>query len=228
MFLRLISMGTRERMRDRLRRVQAFFLPEPYRTVFPYTMVGLSRLRNLKRLAHKIDELDIEGDIVECGTCNGGSGALLAGVASRSARRRHVWLLDSFQGMPRAGEKDGLAAAFYTGTCRGSAQKVHEVIGRSGVPGEAVTIVQGWFDQTLPALPVKKIALLHVDADWYDSVLAVLEHLYDRVAPGGFVVLDDFGYWEGCRKACRDFLNRRGIEVAVIDVDGIAAYFRKP
>jgi hypothetical protein len=105
---------------------------------------------------------------------------------------------------------------------------VQEVLRRCQVPAEQVTIVKGWFEETVPSLPVERIALLHIDADWYDSVKLVLEHLYDRVSPGGYVILDDYGYWEGCRRACHEFLDRRGIQVTLTHIDGIGVYFKKP
>jgi O-methyltransferase len=191
-------------------------------------MVGLDRLRKLDELANAVDRDGIRGDIVECGTCNGGSGAILARVASRSPHGRHTWLLDSFAGLPPAGDKDGPLAADYTGLCCGQTAKVREVLTKMGVLEKAVTLVPGWFHDTLPGLPVEQIALLHIDADWYDSVLVVLQHLYDKVSSGGFVVFDDFGYWEGCRRACDDFLAARGIKVPLTIIDGIGAYFQKP
>ncbi len=207
-------------------RLRAALHEEPYRSVLPYTMMSLPRLQNLRRLAEEIDAAGIEGDVVECGTCNGGSGALLASVAQRSPLARHVWLLDSFAGLPSQSTEDGRWAARYTGACRGDPKRVSEVLRRVGVPASAFTVVKGWFADTLPTLAVGRIALLHIDADLYASVRLVLEHLYDRVADGGFVILDDFGTWEGCRRACADFFEARGLSVTLRPVDGHAVYFR--
>ena len=225
---RIVPPRTREVVLRGLNRARSRFLPEPYRSVLPYTMVGLDRLRKLDELANVVDRDGIRGDIVECGTCNGGSGAILARVACRSPHGRHTWLLDSFAGLPPAGDKDGPLAAEYTGLCCGQAETVREVLRKMGVPENSVTLVPGWFQDTLPGLPVEQIALLHIDADWYDSVLVVLKHLYDKVAAGGFVVFDDFGYWEGCRRACDDFLTSRRINVPLTIIDGIGAYIQKP
>jgi O-methyltransferase len=191
-------------------------------------MASLPRLKSLDALARTIDTEKMPGDIVECGTCNGGSAAILARVAAASPMRRHVWLLDSFEGLPPATENDGEFAAEYTGLCAGSPQRVREVMSRVGVPESTFTMVPGWFQDTLPTFQANPIALLHIDADWYDSVKIVLETLYDRVSPGGFVVLDDYGYWEGCRHAWHDFETARGLKVHLNDVDGIGAYFQKP
>jgi len=223
-----ISPQLRERLGRYGRHLRALFAPEPFRTVLPYTMVGLKRLRTLDELAHRIDTLGIPGDIVECGACNGGSGAILARVASQSAHQRRTWLLDSFAGLPAASSEDGDMAAEYTGLCQAHPANVKRVLRESGVPEEAVGIVPGWFQDTLPTLPVQQIALLHIDADWYDSVRICLELLYDKVVPGGFVVLDDYGYWEGCRKAWHEFEGGRGLHIDLIQVDGTGVYFQKP
>jgi O-methyltransferase len=225
---RSVPARLREKIYVGVNRSRALLLPEPYRTVLPYTMVGLKRLKNLERLTRELDVLQLTGDVVECGACNGGSAAIMARIACYSPMGRHVWLLDSFAGLPPAGEKDGPSAADYTGLCCGSLDAVHEVLRLVGVPEAAVTAVPGWFQDTLPTLNVPRIALLHIDADWHDSVLLCLDHLYDRVVPGGFVVFDDYGYWEGCRMAWNEFRIRRGLNVELIDVDGIGAYFAKP
>jgi O-methyltransferase len=224
----LIPAAVRERMVRQLNRFRSAFMGEPYKTVLPYTMVSLPRLRTLRTLAQQVDERGVGGDVVECGTCNGGSAAVLAQVASSSPLKRHVWLLDSFAGLPPAGPKDGKLSEGYTGLCCGSPVKVREVLAKVGVAEDRYTLVPGWFQDTLPHLTVQSIALLHIDADWYDSVLLCLNQLYDRVRPGGFVVLDDYGYWEGCRKAWEDFQEQRSLQISLTPIDGIGVYFQKP
>src|SRR6266851_8481079 len=125
---RSVPARLREKINVALNRSRALLLPEPYRTVLPYTMVGLKRLKNLERLAREADVQCLPGDVVECVACNGGSAAILARVACQSPLGRHVWLLDSFAGLPPAGKKDGPSAADYTGLCCGSLGAVHEVL----------------------------------------------------------------------------------------------------
>ncbi len=100
---------------------------------------------------------------------------------------------------------------------------------RFGIPRDRVKTVPGWFDSTLRQAPLDTIALLHIDADWYESVKIALETLYTRVTPGGFVVLDDYGYWPGCGRAVGDFLKEHEIDGVVVERIGSAgAYFQKP
>ena len=226
--LRFLSPATRESLNSLRQRVRARFVGPPYSTVLPYTMVGLDRLRKLRELIRHLDEEGVAGDIVECGTYNGGSGALLAHAASQGTTSRHTWLLDSFQGMPTPSRNDGESAKSWTGTCRGSAESVREVLAKLEVPANRVTIVPGWFSDTLSTIEPHGIALLHIDADWYESVLEVLEELFEQIVPGGFVVLDDYGYWQGCKLAWTEFCRTRNLSLQLIPTDDTGAYARVP
>ena len=88
--------------------------------------------------------------------------------------------------------------------------------------------VKGWFQETLPKSSIGKIALLHVDADLYESVKLVLGRFYHDVQLGGYVVIDDYGSWEGCRKAVDEFLASINPAVPLRRVDEDAVYFQKP
>ena len=72
------------------------------------------------------------------------------------------------------------------------------------------------------------IAILRLDGDWYASTKICLEHLYDQVVSGGFVIVDDYGTYEGCRKAVDEFLAARGLHVFLSHVDPDCRYWIKP
>ena len=98
-----------------------------------------------------------------------------------------------------------------------------------GVALTNVNILPGWFNATLPVAPVSSIAILHVDADWYESVKLVLDSFYDKVTPGGYVILDDYGMWDGCDKALADLVSERKMsDIVVGQADRIGGYFQKP
>ncbi len=198
-----------------------------------YTMVSVTRLSKLYQLVQEANAQGIPGDLVECGVWNGGSSAVMARASQDAVHpvRRRLWLFDSFQGLPPPGDKDGRLEqdSYFQGWNKGDTGKVREVMDRLGIPTEDLSIVPGWFQDTLDAPGLDRIALLHVDADWYDSVKLVLDKLYDRVAPGGFIVLDDYGLWKGCRKALDDFLRERRLEgIPLTHVGRRAVYFEKP
>jgi O-methyltransferase len=193
-----------------------------------HTMVLRPRLRALYRLAQQLDAHSIPGDIVECGVYNGGSAGVLAYASRHAHPARTLWLFDSFEGLPPATEKDGAKAQDRTGTCRGSEQKVQELMETLGIAKDRVKINKGWFHDTFPRVRVEAISLLHIDADWYDSVRLCLDRFYDLVSPRGYIVLDDYGHWVGCRTAVDEFITARGLKVDLQQIDYTGYYFRKP
>jgi len=201
-----------------------------------YTMVTNKNLITLYSLVQRVNSLSLEGDIVECGVWNGGSAAIM-GLANTIQKEndinRPIWLFDSFQGLPQASQKDGAIerSSYFEGWNKGEISKVEHVFAKLGVPLDKVTIIPGWFDKTLRAAPINQIAILHIDADWYDSVKLVLDVFYDKVVPGGFIILNDYNTWEGCNKALNDFLTERQLQdiIVITEVEPTTgAYFRKP
>lgn len=196
------------------------------RTVRPFTMVPLPRLRTLWRLANRASTDAMHGAFVECGSCNGGTGAILAHVAAKDGRP--VWLFDSFEGLPEPKPQDGERAKAWVGECLGQEAMVREVLSRVGARADRVRIVKGWFDDTLGPAETGPIALLHLDADWYESTMTILNNFYDRVVPGGYLVFDDYGHWPGCRRALDEFLANRGLSPTLRPSDHEGVWFRKP
>lgn len=201
-------------------------------TVKPrFTMVRNANLLNLHRLAQEVNRAGVAGDFVECGVWNGGSSAMINAGFRDSGRPRASWLFDSFEGLPPPGKNDGPEERkhYFEGMNKGNIDNVRQIFTKLGLPLGEVQFVKGWFQDTLPHAKVEQIALLHIDADWYDSVLLVLNELYDHISPGGYVVFDDYGYWEGCDRAAHDFLNVHGLPLSLLKrVGNMGAYFQKP
>jgi O-methyltransferase len=197
-----------------------------------YTMMSLARLRALAALAALIEREGVPGAIVECGTWRGGSLALVDWVLRAHGGLPDVWAFDSFEGLPAPGGRDPRAAreAFYEGWCRASEEDVRRAFAAAGADPSRVRAVRGWVAETLPRTDTGPIALLNVDVDWYDSVRAVLDHLYDRVAPQGVVNFDDYGRWSGCDAAVHDFLASRGLSPSALltRTSRHGAWLRKP
>ena len=194
-----------------------------------YSMCTPLNLKRLHSLGQHLNEQNISGDVVECGVCNGGSAAAIAlGIGQPNICHTQFHLFDSFQGMPPTAAIDGRQASRHVGDCVGSVEKVKEVFDRIGFPPQNLHIHEGWFDITFPAATIPdKIAFLHIDADWYDSVSLSLDTFFDRVVSGGIVMLDDFGYWEGCREAFYDFCERRSLRPLLERTDLDQAYWFK-
>lgn len=186
------------------------------------SMLDYPRLASLYRLAATAPP----GALVECGSCNGGSAAMMAIAAAG----RDVWLFDSWEGLPEPGSDDvavtGKRRA--AGANLGHLDRVERLLFKKlHLDPRRVHLIEGWFQETLPATRTGAIGLLHVDADWYESVRYVLESMYDRVAVGGAVQIDDYGHWLGCKRAVDEFANARALDLCEID-GGEAVYLIKP
>jgi O-methyltransferase len=189
-----------------------------------YTLIGSRRARALRRLARACDQEGVPGGFVDCGCFNGGSSVMM----SSGAPTREVWAFDSFEGLPEAGPRDPDHAHDWVGELVASEEKVREAFSRFASPTR-LHVVKGWFEDTFPkaAAGIDRVALLHADGDWYDSVRLTLETFEPRVSLGGFVVIDDYGAWEGARAATHEYLAARGIDASLVEIDQTAAYWRK-
>jgi hypothetical protein len=169
---------------------------------------------NLELMAPVLDPVTgIVGAVVECGTWRGGMSAAMIELAGRN---RTFHFFDSFEGLPAAKPIDGEAAIrwqqdidsdWYHDNCTASESEFRSTIARTGVDPSGISIHRGFFEQTIPQVGTGPIAVLRLDADWYDSTRICLDHLFPRVVSGGLVVIDDYGIWDGCTRAVHDYLS---------------------
>jgi cephalosporin hydroxylase/SAM-dependent methyltransferase len=204
--------------------------------VRPFTILSNARLLALYVLARQVCLDDVPGDFVECGTCKGGSAALLASVIHRySVRPRKVYAFDTFEGMPDPTEvdrHDGIpanATSFGAGKLKAAIEENLKVVCQRMNVQDIVVPVQGLFHDTLPAArdQIEAIAFLHVDGDWYELTLDIFTNLYDKVSADGIIQIDDYGYWEGCRKAVHEFEASRRTWFPLSRIDETGVWFRK-
>lgn len=197
--------------------------------VSPYTMLGYGRLRGLHRAVRHAVKNHIAGDIVECGTARGGSAALMGLTLQQLGAARALWVFDTFAGLPPPTEKDPdyEIARHYTGTCRGELDEVMDLFRNLNILDRA-WFVEGLFEETLRTSSISRIAVLHIDGDWYESVRVCLEALYDRVSFGGVIQIDDYGHWAGARKAVDEFFKERSIHASLKYLDYTGRQFIKP
>jgi hypothetical protein len=200
-----------------------------------YTMLSQERLYSLFTLARDACLSGLDGNFVECGVARGGSSALLAAIIKKySNTPRLLFACDTFEGMPAPTADDshgGIAAddtGWGTGTCAGPVESLMEACGKLGV-ADLVVPVKGYFQETLPESKrrIGKIALLHMDGDWYESTKAILDNLYDSVVDQGFIQVDDYGHWAGCRKAVDEFQNKENVKFDIHKIDGTGVWFTK-
>ncbi|MGO9234385.1 MAG: TylF/MycF/NovP-related O-methyltransferase [Methylocella sp.] len=189
-----------------------------------YSFCNYPKLLSLMRLAQYVKTSGIDGDFVECGVYRGGTATLLSRFLGDS---KQLWLYDSFEGMPDTNVKDGETAKAYIGKGAVELEDVENIMRLLGKNLNQVLIKKGWFSDTFIESGPKSIALLHCDADWYESVLSVLNRFYDAVSDGGVIILDDFGYWEGCREAFYEFCKGRDLKPLVERVSSDQLYWIK-
>jgi len=139
---------------------------------------------------------------------------MIAGFADVLGPDGKYFIFDSFEGLTPAVEIDGPAALRwqadtqspgYHDNCKAAADDARTAMGLSAAAH--FSLLKGWFDETIPPFsPPEPIAVLRLDADWYESTLTCLKYLYPHVAPGGVVIIDDYEPWDGCARAVHEFL----------------------
>jgi hypothetical protein len=198
-----------------------------YSVAAPHTVLSFARLRGLYKGLEEITRSEIPGDIVECGIASGGSLLFMGLLLKRLNATRALWGFDTFEGLPAptANDPDYEVAKRFTGKYRGDRDEVRLLL---NVHNVETHLVPGLFQKTLPNCPVDRIAFLHIDGDWYDSVRTCLDCLYDKLSPGGIIQFDDYGHWAGSRKAVDEFFERRHVNPKLLYLDYTGRQFRTP
>jgi len=189
------------------------------------TMVSRERLYATLMACRHVIAQGVPGDFVECGVWRGGNALIAADVFAREGASRSVYLFDTFAGMtaPTSDDvklRDGGQAMpeFLAGQrsdhnawCYASLEDVRRSFAEAQRLGPRVRFVQGDViaSLTAPANLPAAISVLRLDTDWYESTRAELEVLYPRLAPGGVLILDDYGHWGGAKKAVDEYFASR-------------------
>jgi O-methyltransferase len=203
------------------------------------SMLPATRLDNIRDCIMTILRDGIPGDLIETGVWRGGACIYMRGVLKSSGiNDRTVWVADSFEGLPEpdASQHPREAEFFHSPLLQKGYQRMAASLEEVkcnfqafGLLDQNVSFIKGWFEQTLPNAPIKKLALLRVDGDYYQSTMAALNALYDRISPGGFVIVDDYGedLWTNCREAVDDFRQSKNITEAMQRVDSKCVFWQK-
>jgi O-methyltransferase len=195
-----------------------------------HSMVGVLRLKSLRELAQAAIDQGVPGDFIETGVWRGGCCILMRGVlAANGVANRRVYVADSFDGLPPPRLQQDAGASWHT--MRELAIPVEQVkrnFERYDLLDDQVCFIKGWFHETLPRLDeAVRFALIRLDGDMYESTQVALEHLYPRLSPGGFAIIDDYGAVEACRHAVTDYRDACGITSPMKQVDWTGVYWRK-
>jgi O-methyltransferase len=213
----------------------------------PYTITGVPRLQATVDAARYCVRRGIPGAFAECGVWLGGSVlAMLLTLQKDGAAPRDVYLYDTFEGMTEPTEADTSryqeSALEIWQTAREAGTKafpeffeneqftedgVRQVVESSGYPSEHLHLVPGKVEETLPEHAPEQLALLRLDTDWYESTRHELEHLYPRLSPGGVLIIDDYGHWEGARRAVDEYFSTQAEPLLFTRVDYTAVMATK-
>lgn len=201
---------------------------EDIKAVRPFTMTGPERIQALTTATRYVAGSGVPGSIVECGVWKGGSMMAVARVLARSGdTSRHLYLFDTFDGMTDPTEADrsihGESAAQKMAESqdrgRSPLDEVRRNMATTGYPDHRIHYVAGRVEDTVPREAPAQIALLRLDTDWYESTRHEMEHLFPRLARGGVLIVDDYGHWQGARRAIDEYLESQGIRLLLNRID---------
>ncbi|WP_188221564.1 TylF/MycF/NovP-related O-methyltransferase [Flavobacterium pokkalii] len=207
------------------------------------TMTSPERIVSLIHAVKYIDVNNIEGDIVECGVWRGGSiGTCILALNKINRRDKKIWLFDTFEGMNKPTEvdldingnlacermdKENVETSWLW--AKAEIDIVKENINRYNYPLQNINFIEGVVEKTLllDNLP-EKISLLRLDTDWYESTKIELEILYPKLVSGGILIIDDYGHWEGCKKAVDEFFEKLEFKPFLHRIDYTGRLIIKP
>lgn len=210
-------MSFAQTVKQRIKQVLGMQPPAETKVRLPMTYPNVARFLYFQRMFQLIQDRD--GDIVECGVGWGHSLFYLAVLAKEEMRGRKLWGFDSFEGFPEPTEADRSPRSPRKGEWKTSPVAVQNFLIDNGLDahfvGTQVTLIKGFFDESLPKYRGEQIALLHLDGDLYESYRAPLNLLYERVVPGGVILFDEYLMtgqhyaFPGAAKAIDEFFGER-------------------
>jgi O-methyltransferase len=205
----------------------------------PFTMTSDERLQALIDAVRYCERRAVPGAFAECGVWRGGSVlTMILVLQGLGVDDRDIHLFDTFEGMTAPTEEDTSpldppaletwAEAQESGERAWSELFSHEVFDEAavrellvstGYPSERLHFARGPVEQTLPEAAPERLALLRLDTDWYESTRHELEHLWPRLSDGGVLIVDDYGHWEGARRAVDEFFATSAAPVLLSRID---------
>lgn len=211
-----------------------------FNAINPFTMTSPERVYSLISAVRYIVAHGIDGDVVECGVWRGGSMMAVALMLKELGDTgRNLYLYDTYEGMSAPTAEDGpVAEKKFTERqlsedtsewCRSPIDEVRDNLASTGYPPDRIHFIKGKVEDTIPAeMPAGSIALLRLDTDWYESTRHELIHLYPRLVSKGVLIIDDYGAWEGARRAVDEYLAEYSVPLLLNRIDVTARIAVKP
>jgi O-methyltransferase len=197
--------------------------------VFAYTMSGGQRLRNTRRCVERALADGVEGDLVEAGTWRGGSAMMMKGtLCAYGDDQRRVYVADTFAGLPAPTLAPDRGSRLHREPLLAVAvEEVRAGFERLALLDDRVVFLEGLFADTLPAVADRSWAVIRLDGDLYESTRDALEQLWPGLSVGGFVIVDDYGAVDGCRRAVDEFRARHAITTPLQRIDWTGVWWRR-
>ncbi|MGE0644827.1 MAG: TylF/MycF/NovP-related O-methyltransferase [Nitrospira sp.] len=211
--------------------------------VTPYSMVHETGIIFTMAAVVYAIKHTLPGVILECGTWRGGCSVAMLLVQRELFGKvlKPVYMLDSFEGLPRVDQRDGpLAAEWQAGAdqekyfdnCRAAQGDLANLLKQHQFLDAEYKLVRGWFDSTVPGIASELsehgIAVLRLDGDWYASTDVSLRYLCPITSERGIVMIDDYYAWDGCARAVHDYLSRNDLPYRIKSLPyNFGAYFIK-
>jgi len=228
--IRYFNIGiVRFRPFDKELRIEGRNWPPP---PFAHSMMGLKRLNNLQTCIENILDENVPGDFIEAGVWRGGGIIFMrAMLKAYGVKDRIVWGADSFQGLPKPNQRmypyDVGINLYKVEELSVSLDEVKRNMEYYGLLDNQVNFIEGWFSETLPTAPIKKLALMRLDGDMYESIMDSLKNLYPKLSGGGYVIIDDYGAIHACRQAVEDFRSANHIVDQLEKIDYTGVYWKR-
>lgn len=196
------------------------------------TMTSKDRVRALHNALKCVYEDKILGDFVECGIYKGGNLIIARAFMESVNDIRKIWGYDTFTGMtPPDISIDGDKSKKWntSSKCEASYQEVHDYLQKFFIIDQNIALIKGNVNETLllENNKPKNISILRLDTDFYDSTKVELETLYEKLSIGGYLIIDDYGHWQGCKKAVDDFFGEEFVTKNFKKVDYTCRIYRK-
>ena len=207
---------------------------EIIKKVKPFTLTSNERIYALLQATKYVIHNDVPGDIIECGVWKGGSMMAVALTLLKEKKdKKDLYLFDTYEGMSKPTDLDvsfegkkansqfeeNKKSEDSTDWCFASLDEVKQNVMKTDYSTEKLHFIKGKVENTLPEYAPKQISLLRLDTDWYESTKHALNHLFPRLVSGGVLILDDYGYWAGAKKAVDEYFAQNKTQILLNRID---------
>jgi O-methyltransferase len=202
-----------------------------FQRVKPFTLTSHERVAALRQAVTYVVKASIPGAIVECGVWRGGSMLAIAlTLVELGATDRDLYLFDTFETMPPPGIHDvdvwGTHASEFFDAALAHPEysylpkeEIRDLLMAAGYPDDRLHFVKGMVEDTIPHGAPLEISLCRLDTDWYESTAHEMEHLYPRIAPGGVLLIDDYGHFMGSKRAVDEYIEKENLVLLLNRID---------